>query len=302
MNLKEFSMKKHLPLLLIIVVIASSSSMAQEENAREVFKRSRKPATEQEPKGINKDEPSVAKKTGQPSKNAAASTPTTVRKRPLSTSNSGSVAKNKEPNKNIGQVITVSGNGNGTLGLGYTLFLDQGAGNLSSVSSTRVFQTGQGVRLLLESNIDGYLYIFHQENDGAPKMLFPSWQDDGGNNYIRAHRLVFVPSENKITFTGTPAVETLTVVVSREPISGLPIREELKGKDRINVPLTLFHQLTQPCSCREDRDDTEGLRRKDVQGTRDVELTKSDPLPAYILLNRDQNANLLTTRIELVHR
>lgn len=281
-------------LVKLLVFMLPSGSTAQEVNAREVWKRYRTPADDHSAKPPLDDK----KKNGGGTDTRQGSG-TTAGKTKKEHSSKTEAAR--MPAEEVDGSDVASDSSKKTIGLGYTLFLDDGSGELSSVSPTRIFHTGQAVRLLLESSVDGYLYIFHQENDGAPKMLFPSWQDHRGANYVAAHKLIFVPAENRMSLVGDPAAETLILVVSRKAIAGLPFGEELKGRDVVNVPLALFRMISDPCRCREDRDDTEGKPGRYTNGARDVQLTKTDPLPAYIILNEDRSANRLTARITLRH-
>lgn len=296
-------MRRILASFLLIITSLGFAGWGQDQSAREVFKVTRKPASDREDSS-KQNKPIATTKAPPPTSSKPVAHKGKGNKSSSNSHNKKNIAKGKAPDtaeEKIERPFAVSPDVYTNVGLGYTLFLDNGSGELSTVSPARVFHTGQSVRLLLESNIDGYLYIFHQENDGPPKMLFPSWQDNEGNNHVRAHQLVVIPAENKLTFVGDPAVEILTMVVSREPIAGLPIGDRLRDLGRVYVPARLFHELSQPCSCRKDLDDTEGRKNKHFSGARDIEMTKADPLPAYIYVNRHQNTKQITARIKLVH-
>ena len=53
------------------------------------------------------------------------------------------------------------------------------------------------MRFMIESNISGYLYVFHVENDGPAKMIFPDARLQGGNNFIQAHVPREMPSSRE---------------------------------------------------------------------------------------------------------
>src|SRR5438128_729073 len=59
------------------------------------------------------------------------------------------------------------------IGLGYTLYMRDANGRGVRVEPGREFHNGDSVRLSLEPNVDGYLYIFDIENDGTPNMIYP---------------------------------------------------------------------------------------------------------------------------------
>ena len=46
-------------------------------------------------------------------------------------------------------------------------------GNAVRVEPSREFHNGDRIRISLEPNLDGYMYVFHSENDGPPEMLDP---------------------------------------------------------------------------------------------------------------------------------
>lgn len=190
-----------------------------------------------------------------------------------------------------------------TVGLGYTLFLKNEVGEYVNVSPSRVFRTGDRMRLLVETNQSGYLYVFHQENGGEAKMLYPHYSVADGRNDIQAHHTTFVPQRNSFHFTGGPATEVFTVVFSRTPIPGLPTGEALAGLKHVPVPPEVFRRvLQQPCLCREDKLAPGGRPLTDKEGTRDVELGAEDPEPDFILMNRNRGENRIATQIRLVHR
>ena len=67
------------------------------------------------------------------------------------------------------------------------IFMREPSGRAIRVEPTREFRTGDRIRIALEPNTDGYLYIFNSENGAAPKMIFPDARLDGGENWIEAH-------------------------------------------------------------------------------------------------------------------
>jgi hypothetical protein len=73
------------------------------------------------------------------------------------------------------------------IGIGYTLYMRDPEGNAIRVDPTREFRAGDRIRLSIESNTDGYLYIFHTENNGEPQMLYPDTRLEQGDNRIEAH-------------------------------------------------------------------------------------------------------------------
>src|SRR5262245_57040755 len=56
------------------------------------------------------------------------------------------------------------------LALGYTLYQRGPDGEPARVNPDQVFHSGVSLRLTIEPNFDGYLYIFHTADDGPAKM------------------------------------------------------------------------------------------------------------------------------------
>src|ERR1041385_3075198 len=120
------------------------------------------------------------------------------------------------------------------IALGYTMFMRDVNGRAVRIDPTREFHNGDRIRISLEPNIDGYLYVFHTEGDGQPEMIFPDARLEGGKNWIAAHVPIDVPSTVEtderlkwLQFYGNPATEHLFVVVTREPLSEVPIEDAL---------------------------------------------------------------------------
>src|SRR5438309_6172828 len=120
------------------------------------------------------------------------------------------------------------------IGLGYTLFMRDFNGRSVRVEPGHEFHNGDRVRISLEPNVDGYLYVFHTEGDGQPEMIFPDARLEGGENWIEAHVPIDVPSTVEtderlrwFQFYGNPATEHLFVVVTREPLADVPVADTL---------------------------------------------------------------------------
>src|SRR5690242_15934510 len=90
-----------------------------------------------------------------------------------------------------------SGSSAAPLGLGYTVYHRDANGQPVRVSMAKEFNQDDAVRVVVESNVSGYLYIFHTENNGAPEMLFPDGRLNGGENRIAAHVPHEVPSSQE---------------------------------------------------------------------------------------------------------
>ncbi len=219
------------------------------------------------------------------------------------------------PNKNSAK------NSLPAIGLGYTLFMRAADGRGTRVEPAHEFHNGDRVRISLEPNIDGYLYVFHTENDGAPEMIYPDSRLDGGDNSIEAHVPIEIPSSEEtderlrwFTFYGNGGNEHLYVVVTREPLNGVPTGDELVGfcatqKDKCpwHPPLDVWGQVSDATKAEvkaitakafgQPQSDTEK-----VATTRGLGLDQSAPLPSVIRMNASTKAPLLVTVLDLIHK
>lgn len=185
-----------------------------------------------------------------------------------------------------------------TLGLGYTLFLINKSNALERVSPERQFKSGDRLCLLVEANRDGYIYIFTQENNDAPKLLYPSTQVRNGNNFVRAHQTFWLPEEGEIELDERPATEKLTVVFSEKPLSNLAVSNKPEGTP---VEFKLFQDVAQATPVRKAGQLDAGSLLSQTEGQRGVRLKGKDPAPAVILLNQNPTESRIVTTIQLTH-
>jgi hypothetical protein len=220
-------------------------------------------------------------------------------------------ARNKNSAKNESQAI----------GLGYTLFMKDANGRGVRVEPSREFQNGDSVRLALEPNVDGYLYIFDAENDSAPQMIYPDPRLDAGDNSVEAHVPIEIPSSEEtderlrwFTFYGNGGSEHLYVVVTREPLNGVPAGEDLVGfcgtqKDKCpwHPPADVWAQVEDATKAEvkvitaKTFGQTQSDKEK-VATTRGLGLDQSAPLPSVIRMNASTKAPVLVTVLDLIHR
>ncbi|HKR01413.1 MAG TPA: DUF4384 domain-containing protein [Pyrinomonadaceae bacterium] len=204
-----------------------------------------------------------------------------------------------------------------SIGLGYTLYMRNEDGSAMRVDPSREFRAGDRIRLSLETNTDGYLYIFHTENDGTPQMLYPDVRLERGANRIEAHVPYEIPwnepgVENWFKFDQNPANERLYVVVSREPLPGVPTSDALVGYCGQNrcpwqPPVGVWAQLKANGQAKVGvvKSKAYGQRQtqtEQVAVTRGLGLDQSAPEPSVIRMNASSNLPVLVTAVDLIHR
>ena len=109
------------------------------------------------------------------------------RRRPKTSSSKPGTSGSATLTTNVGTSDTHAKVTSQKLGLGLTLFTRDSLGLAVRVDPTRTFHRGDRVRVLLETNADGYLYIFNTTNGGKPVMIYPNRELDEGGNYLRSH-------------------------------------------------------------------------------------------------------------------
>jgi len=207
------------------------------------------------------------------------------------------------------------------IALGYTLFMRDVNGRPVRIEPTREFHNGDRIRISLEPNVDGYLYVFHTEGDGQPEMIYPDARLEGGENWIEAHVPVDVPStvENDerlrwFQFYGNPATERLYVVVTREPLANVPIGDGLvslctANKDNCpwhpSVETWMHTQQAAKAEVKVVTDKTFGQaqsEKEQVATTRGLGLDQTAPPPSVIRMSASTKAPVLVTVLDLVHK
>ncbi len=113
-------------------------------------------------------------------------------------------------------MVPVASKTYGPLGLRYSLLkIDRGTG--VEVSTDEVFRAGDRIRLSVEANDTGYLYVVTRGSSGIWKVLFPSAEIEGGSNVVERGRRYEIPSGYTFTFDEQPGAEKLFIVLSRRP-------------------------------------------------------------------------------------
>ncbi|HZI88018.1 MAG TPA: DUF4384 domain-containing protein [Pyrinomonadaceae bacterium] len=290
-----------------------ATSFAQDDDVRGAFLTTR-------PKPVEKS-------------NSSATTSRPVRRRPRTTqvkasgnatvavgNNSAGVAvggKTEVKNENTSAEKTKGQK----LGLGLTLFGRDPNGLSVRVDPSRVFRSGERVRVLVETNTDGHLYIFNTTDGGKPVMIYPNAELDEGGNYIQAHVPFEIPSSTATSerlrwfaFDRNEGYERLYFVFTREPLPFIPIEDDLvnyckQGEGRCpikpEVQVWAKIQTEQTAPVKVAKSDKYGKTQTVIEQdatSRGIGLSTADPEPSVVMMKASTEANILVAMLELSHK
>lgn len=108
------------------------------------------------------------------------------------------------------------------LGLRYRISKSSG-GKFQEVDPQGPFQAGDQVRLAVETNDTGYLYIVHRQAGGLWRRLFPTSEIEGGNHFIRSGVSYTIPPEEGLELRFLSGPERIVAVLSRSPVKELEV-------------------------------------------------------------------------------
>lgn len=207
------------------------------------------------------------------------------------------------------------------LGLGLTLFMRDANGLAVRTDPARTFRKGEHVRVLLETNSDGFLYVFNTTDDGPPTMIYPDPELEEAGNFIQGHVPWEIPSSTAaeerlrwFTFDQNGGTEKLYFVFTREPLEAAPIEDDLitycrenSGKCPWKPSADLWAQirkeLNEPVkTARAGSFGNSQTAPERQAATRGIGLNRDDPEPSLIMLTASTNKKMLVATLDLIHR
>ena len=207
------------------------------------------------------------------------------------------------------------------MGLGLTLFMRDSNGLAIRTDPAHEFRKGDHVRFLIETNADGYLYVFNTTDDGQPIMIYPDPDLDEAGNYFQAHVPFEIPSSvaaeerlRWLTFDQHPGAEKLYFVFTRGPLTGVPIEDDLitfcrenVGKCPWNPGANVWNQikkeLNEPLKVARAAGQGNAQSSAEHQAvTRGIGLNRDDPEPSLIMLTASTSKNILVATVGLIHK
>jgi len=304
-------MKAKVFFLSLLIALAGLGTMQaynpQEDDVRGAFLTTRPKAS------ANTDKPG-------PSSRPSRRRPKTVKPGPVAV-NSPTPSKGTVPGPSSTPDVAPRKGGSQRLGLGVTLFMRDSNGLSVRTDPTRTFRKGDHVRVLLETNADGYLYVFNTTDNGQPVMIYPDAELDEAGNYIQGHVPWEIPSSTAaeerlrwFTFDQTSGAEKLYFVFTREPLATVPIEDDLINfcrentgkcpwKPAADVWAQIKSELDEPVKVAKSEGFGKSQTGPEQQAaTRGIGLNRDDPEPSLIMLTASTSKNILVATMDLIHK
>ena len=291
-------------LLLVVTGFVPAIAVAQQDDdVRGAFMTTR-------PKATGKSSTSTSTPTTKPS-----------RRRPKATGTISSAGTSAGTKAGTGSTPTPTKVNVQRLGLGLTLFMRDSNGLAIRTDPTHDFHKGDHVRFLIETNADGYLYLFNTTDNGTPVMLYPDAELDDAGNYFQAHVPFEIPSSvaaeerlRWLTFDEHGGAEKIFFVFTREPLTAVPIEDDLiaycnerSNKCPWNPEAAVWAQIQKELSEPTQTAKLAGVGDAQTSNehraaTRGIGLNRDDPEPSLIMLSASTNKNMLVVAVDLVHK
>jgi len=103
-------------------------------------------------------------------------------------------------------------------GLEVTVYLQEKNGSLVPVEPQRQFHQGERVKVRIESNVRGYLYIVNHGSSGNKMLIFP---DSKESNQIQPGIAYLFPKTYELAFDDKAGFETIQVIVAGQRLPWL---------------------------------------------------------------------------------
>jgi hypothetical protein len=106
------------------------------------------------------------------------------------------------------------------MGISYWIELVDKTGERKRVATTNTFRSGERIKLDIETNRDGYLYVINIGSTGQSHVLFP--HSGVNSNFVTARVHYEIPYNTYLRFDENPGQELLLVMLSPKPMGDVP--------------------------------------------------------------------------------
>ena len=197
------------------------------------------------------------------------------------------------------------------LGFRYTLALvNQTSGKAVAVDPDRDFHKGECVRIEVESNQSGYLYVLAKQSSGGWLPLFPSSEMPDESNVADPGQKVRAPKDYCFEIGDPPGTETLFVVLSRSPRDFFDLYDAIKSPATA-APANTSKSPANPVQLADARMVNSAVEKMATTfGTRDLVIKKVTPgadkqdtdYSVYVVNGSDKPSSTVVKKVEIRHR
>jgi hypothetical protein len=199
------------------------------------------------------------------------------------------------------------------LGLRYKLLLVTARGDRGQpVAPERNFRKGECVAIEMEANRSGYLYVLSKQSSGDWVPLFPTPELSDQSNRVDPGEIVRMPKHSCFAIDDPPGIDTMFVVLSRDPRDIYELSESIESSGARPQPAPAATEIASAGRINSAVD-----RLGQEYGTRDLPFRQVvNPTPVakpnaartepehavYVVNGAAKPAATLVTKVEIVHR
>jgi hypothetical protein len=212
---------KHFAALALVAVSASYGQQRSGLNARELFYTPPADAAKPAPAPKSAEVP----KTTEAPKSAEAPKTTEA---PKMAAKEKAAARNPAPQKSPAAPKAAGQDAHSVeasvpLGLRYAVLKRDASGKFQETNPDTTFRSGDRIRIQVDSNTSGYLYVVMQGSSGNWSVLFPSPEVSSGSNLVHKGQSLQIPpgDRGQFVFDEQAGAEKLFLVLTRQPEADL---------------------------------------------------------------------------------
>lgn len=128
-------------------------------------------------------------------------------------------------------------------GMKVTILLSSANGALTPVDPKREFRPGEEIKVLVESNLRGYLYLVNFGASGKNTVVFPDARA-GESHLLQPFRRYIIPASYHIGFDDNTGTEVFRVFLSSRPIEFLETAVRRNNGDLSQQQADAFARLS----------------------------------------------------------
>ena len=163
----------------------------------------------------------------------------------------------------------------------------------TEVPADTVFHEHDCVKIRIQPNRGGYLYVFAEESSGNFRPLLPSPEMFDESNIVTAYNLMEVPQRFCLEMDDKPGVERLLFVITAKPEDVMKLNDAIKSKSQGKLDVAKS----------EMKPFTEALQGRDLKITRigNKPAPGEAPYTTYLTNSAATTADRLVLEIKLKH-